>query len=393
MSHTIAVMYLGKIVEWGDAGGRGARAQASVHAGALRGGAAHRSRRRRARTITLSRRGPEPARSTAGCRFHPRCPFVMPHCATDEPARLPPWRRAASRMAWSPLNAVDGEACGRGHVGMYASTPAQEQAGGAGAGQQGRGEAATEVGLAKERAAEQHRRHRRHSANGIDVGRGCHGQRGRLHPGPRRRPAARGRRASRGSDAQARGEPPRLGDQQRSAVASSAGRAVRAQEIARRPDGAARPSDPPRPDHRGGPRRRAHRARHAGRRAPPDSPLPRLAPAGQGSPCRARRGARPTQPSGLGQRPGQRRVGQHREDRAQREDRTHDRDVAAGARAGEQAAIPITSTAEAGMAGQAELGSVNASPRDEEVDAAQLAAATPASRPRWPAAGCLAPAP
>ena len=92
MSHTIAVMYLGKIVEWGEAGG-GARAAAS------------RTRRRSSRPrcrIDLDsarrghraqRRGPEPARlrpaAAASTRAAPTsCPAAPPR-SRPAPRRLP----------------------------------------------------------------------------------------------------------------------------------------------------------------------------------------------------------------------------------------------------------------------------------------------------------------
>ena len=85
MSHTIAVMYLGQIVEMGSRRGGRARAAPPVHAGPLRRRAADRLRHPAAGNAARGR-GAEPARPPAGCRFHPRCPHAMPRCATDPPA-------------------------------------------------------------------------------------------------------------------------------------------------------------------------------------------------------------------------------------------------------------------------------------------------------------------
>ena len=86
MSHTIAVMYLGKIVEWGDADAVALDAEASVHEGAVRRRAADRPRRPRRRRSRCAGRCRARSTPPSGCRFHPRCPFAMPHCATEEPA-------------------------------------------------------------------------------------------------------------------------------------------------------------------------------------------------------------------------------------------------------------------------------------------------------------------
>jgi oligopeptide/dipeptide ABC transporter ATP-binding protein len=85
MSQTIAVMYLGRIVEWGEAEAvalepRHPYTQALFAAAlpidldAPRDG------------LVLAGEVPSPLAPPAGCRFHPRCPSVMPHCATQEPA-------------------------------------------------------------------------------------------------------------------------------------------------------------------------------------------------------------------------------------------------------------------------------------------------------------------
>jgi ABC-type oligopeptide transport system ATPase subunit len=42
---------------------------------------------------------PSPLRPPAGCRFHPRCPHAMPHCATDPPAfRVQAGRQVACHL-------------------------------------------------------------------------------------------------------------------------------------------------------------------------------------------------------------------------------------------------------------------------------------------------------
>ena len=84
MAHTVAVMYLGKIVE------RAPRAELfgnpqhpytkALFSAALPG---HPDIERE--EIILSGEVPSPINPPAGCRFHPRCPFVMPQCSEVEP--------------------------------------------------------------------------------------------------------------------------------------------------------------------------------------------------------------------------------------------------------------------------------------------------------------------
>ncbi len=93
MSHTIAVMYLGKIVEWGDAD-RVALAPQHPYTQALFAAALPLSPEDQQDGAVLAGEVPSPLDPPSGCRFHPRCPHAMPHCATDEPAL----RRADGRL-------------------------------------------------------------------------------------------------------------------------------------------------------------------------------------------------------------------------------------------------------------------------------------------------------
>ncbi len=116
MSHTVAVMYLGKIVETGDAE-LVAKAPRHPYTQALFS-AALPSRPPDAgapqEEIILSGEVPSPLNPPAGCRFHPRCPYVMPRCSQEEP----------------PLLMVDGRLVGC-HLYEHGS-PAADQSVGAG---------------------------------------------------------------------------------------------------------------------------------------------------------------------------------------------------------------------------------------------------------------------
>jgi len=84
MSHTIAVMYLGKIVEIGDAK---VIAQNPRHpyTKALFSAALPSHPDERRDEIILSGEVPSPVNPPSGCRFHPRCPSVMDRCRTEAP--------------------------------------------------------------------------------------------------------------------------------------------------------------------------------------------------------------------------------------------------------------------------------------------------------------------
>jgi oligopeptide/dipeptide ABC transporter ATP-binding protein len=84
MSHVIAVMYLGRIVEIGEAL-RVATAPQHPYTQALFAAAlpAHPDERRD--EVVLAGEVPSPLNPPAGCRFNPRCPKVMPVCSQEEP--------------------------------------------------------------------------------------------------------------------------------------------------------------------------------------------------------------------------------------------------------------------------------------------------------------------
>jgi oligopeptide/dipeptide ABC transporter ATP-binding protein len=96
MSHTIAVMYLGKIVEVGDADTL-ARQPKHPYTQALFSAAlpAHPDDKRE--EIVLTGEVPSPLAPPAGCRFHPRCPLAMAVCRQKSPplVSVGPERRVA----------------------------------------------------------------------------------------------------------------------------------------------------------------------------------------------------------------------------------------------------------------------------------------------------------
>ena len=85
MSHTIAVMYLGQIVEWGDADAVALRPK-HPYTQALFAAALPIDVDDVPEAPTLTGEVPSPLAPPGGCRFHPRCPHAMPRCATDPPA-------------------------------------------------------------------------------------------------------------------------------------------------------------------------------------------------------------------------------------------------------------------------------------------------------------------
>jgi oligopeptide/dipeptide ABC transporter ATP-binding protein len=84
MSHEIVVMYLGRIVESGDA-----RTLASnpkhPYTAALFSAALPSHPEERREEVALAGEVPSPLNPPSGCRFHPRCPSAMPRCGREIP--------------------------------------------------------------------------------------------------------------------------------------------------------------------------------------------------------------------------------------------------------------------------------------------------------------------
>ena len=87
VSHDVAVMYLGRVVEQGDPDDI-FRAPAHPYAQALVSAIPVTGARTVPR-IVLSGDPPNPAACPPGCAFHPRCPVAISRCAAEVPALLP----------------------------------------------------------------------------------------------------------------------------------------------------------------------------------------------------------------------------------------------------------------------------------------------------------------
>jgi oligopeptide/dipeptide ABC transporter ATP-binding protein len=88
MSHVIAVMYLGRIVEIGDVDAV-ASAPKHPYTRALFAAAMPVDVDAPREELTLSGEVPSPLAPPSGCRFHTRCPLAMARCAVEEPALRP----------------------------------------------------------------------------------------------------------------------------------------------------------------------------------------------------------------------------------------------------------------------------------------------------------------
>jgi oligopeptide/dipeptide ABC transporter ATP-binding protein len=85
MSHTIAVMYLGQVVEAGDGATIAARPR-HPYTQALFSAALPSHPGEQREELILPGEVPSPLNPPAACRFHPRCPYAMPRCSSEAPS-------------------------------------------------------------------------------------------------------------------------------------------------------------------------------------------------------------------------------------------------------------------------------------------------------------------
>ncbi|HEX2172873.1 MAG TPA: ABC transporter ATP-binding protein [Dehalococcoidia bacterium] len=88
-SHRIAVMYLGKIVEIGPSEKIALDPQHPYTKALFAAALPHHPDDVKDAPVVVKGEVPSALNPPSGCRFHPRCPYVMPHCSTDIPPLLP----------------------------------------------------------------------------------------------------------------------------------------------------------------------------------------------------------------------------------------------------------------------------------------------------------------
>ena len=101
MSHDIVVMYLGRIVESGEAR-KLAREPKHPYTEALFSAALPSHPDERREEIILPGEVPSPLNPPSGCRFHPRCPQAMPQCGEQVPELAAVHGRMVSCHLYSP---------------------------------------------------------------------------------------------------------------------------------------------------------------------------------------------------------------------------------------------------------------------------------------------------
>ena len=85
VSHRIAVMYLGRIVELADKRALFATPLHPYTEALLLAAPVPDPARRRMKRVILQGDVPSPVRTPSGCRFHTRCPYVEPACRVTDP--------------------------------------------------------------------------------------------------------------------------------------------------------------------------------------------------------------------------------------------------------------------------------------------------------------------
>ena len=97
MSHKVGVMYLGKIVEEAEPGALFTNPM-HLYTKALISASLPAHPRRQREEIVLTGEVPSPLNPPSGCSFHPRCPFVMDICSTQDTG----YREAAGTQGFLP---------------------------------------------------------------------------------------------------------------------------------------------------------------------------------------------------------------------------------------------------------------------------------------------------